>query len=565
MPPRSVSGSQRVLPSRLACGRPHAAVRLWTPPRRSILNRKRPDEVEIRPPHPGPRLGAVTTTRPIDRLWGWAGPIGVTTLAFVLRVWNVGHPNKLVFDETYYAKDAYSLLQHGYVQDFTEGANAQIVKGSLSGLMTGEPSWITHPDGGKWVIALGEWLFGFDSFGWRISGVVVGALTVLVLARLVLRLTGSVVVACLAALLLAVDGMHFVLSRLALLDVFLAFWLVCAVACLAADRDWIRTRLDRYRFVRPWQLAAGACFGMACATKWSGIYVLAAFGVLAVLWELLARRRAGAGHGWLCTVLMIGLPAFVSLVVVAFGVYLVTWTGFLLHHEVYETRFGHGYGDYSGQWGAYVDRPTTGFLGETRDAFRSLWHFHVMTYGYHTNDLSSATHPYQSNPIGWLLQWRPVGADAQFDLPATTRCGQPEGETCIREIVILGNPVIWWSGALAMVAALVAWVRTRSWTWGVPVVAVLMCWLPWFQYAERPIFSFYAVTIVPFTIVAICLVVNALIRTGTTPRHRYAIGLGVGLFAVAAVVAFWFFHPVLTDDLIPYGSWRDRMWSDRWI
>jgi len=499
------------------------------------------------------------------RVWGWIGPIGVAVLAFVLRVWNVGYPNAFVFDETYYAKDAYSLLHHGYVQDFTDGANAQIVQGKLAGIMTGEPSWIVHPDGGKWIIAIGERLFGFDSFGWRISGVVIGALTVLVLARLVLRLTGSIVVACIAGLLLAVDGMHFVMSRLALLDIFLAFWIVCAVACLVADRDWIRARIDRYRFVRPWQLLAGVCFGMACATKWSGIYVLAAFGVVAVVWEVLARRSAGPPGGWPRRVLLVGVPAFVSLVVVASLVYLVTWTGFLIHHEVYEARFGRGYGDYSKPWGSYVDTPTMGFMGETRDALRSLWHFHVMTYGFHTQDLNSATHPYQSNPISWLVQWRPVGADAQFDLPATTRCGQAEGQTCVREILILGNPIIWWTGALALVAAAVAWIRTRQAAWGVPVVAALVCWLPWFQYADRPIFSFYAVTVIPFTIIAICLVIDALIRSGTSARHRYLIGLTVGVFVVAAVVTFWFFHPVYTDDLIPYEAWRDRMWWSRWI
>jgi dolichyl-phosphate-mannose-protein mannosyltransferase len=304
---------------------------------------------------------------------------------------------------------------------------------------------------------------------------------------------------------------------------------------------------------------------MACATKWSGVYVLAAFGVVAVAWELLARRHAGPRHGWGRRIATVGVPAFVSIVGTALIVYLVSWTGFLLHHDVYEARFGHGYGDYSAPWGAYVDRPTTGFLGGTRDAFRSLWHFHVMTYGFHTNDLNSATHPYQSNPLGWLVQWRPVGADAQFDLPASTRCGQAAGSTCVREILILGNPVIWWTGVLALVAAVVAWARTRSWTWGVPVVAVLVCWLPWFRFDDRPIFSFYAVTLVPFTIVAICLVVHALLRSAETPRQRYVAGLLTGAFVVAAVVAFWYFHPVYTDDLVPYDAWHGRMWLNHWI
>ncbi len=296
-----------------------------------------------------------------ERAWGWIGPIGVAALALVLRVWNVGYPNRLMFDETYYAKDAWSLLQHGYVQEFVEKANDKVVRGDLDGLTNGSPTQITHPDGGKWLIAIGEQIFGLDSFGWRISAVVVGALTVLVLARLVRRLTGSTVIGCLAGLLLCFDGLHFVMSRIALLDGFLAFWLVSGVACLVADRDWIRDRINRYRLLRPWQLLAGVCFGMACGTKWSGVYVLAAFGVLAVIWEVLARRAHAHDRGlkerWVGTTLAVGVPAFFSIVGVAFIVYLATWTGWLIHHDLYEQRFGLGSGD-TGGWGAYVTHPT---------------------------------------------------------------------------------------------------------------------------------------------------------------------------------------------------------------
>ncbi|MCW2830318.1 MAG: hypothetical protein JWP31_1010, partial [Aeromicrobium sp.] len=331
-----------------------------------------------------------------------------------------------------------------------------------------------------------------------------------------------------------------------------------------------------------WQLAAGLSFGMACATKWNGVYVLATFAVLAVVWEVMARKRAPQGDvvradGWIRTALVVGTPAFVTIVVVALAVYLVTWTGFLVHHEVYEARFGRGYGDYSDPWGSYVDHPTTGFLGGTRDAFRSLWHFHVMTWNYHTTGLNTAEHPYQSNPWGWLLQLRPVSADAQFDLPASTRCGQSAGDSCVREILILGNPVLWWTGAVALVGVAVTWIvtamtRLRSGTrasrtplWSVPVLGVLVCWLPWLRFDDRPIFSFYAVVIVPFTIIAICFVIHALIQAATTPSQRYATGLLIGFYLAAVVVTFWFFHPVYTDALIPQDAWDRRMWLQRWI
>lgn len=489
-----------------------------------------------------------------DRAWGWIGPISVALLAFAVRIWNVGTPNRLLFDETYYAKDAWSMLEHGYVQDFTDEANDQIEKGQFTDLMTGEPSWVVHPEGGRWLIAIGEKLFGLDGFGWRFSAVVVGALTVLVLARLVRRLTGSTWAGCLAGLLLCFDGAHFVLSRLALLDVFLAFWIVCAVACLVAARDSIHPRW--------WQLAAGACFGMACATKWSGLYSLAAFGLLFVLMEVV--RRKPTRRAWVPTLLRVGVPAFFLIVGVAFVVYVATWTGWLINHETFEARFGHGYGTYSDPWGSYLDQPTAGFLGETRDAFRSLWHFHVMTFDFHTRGLDSAEHPYASHPIGWLIMERPVGVDAINDVPAED-CGAAADSNCMRVVTILGNPAVWWTGVVATLGALFAWVKTRNSRWAIPVVGVLSSWLPWFANADRPIFSFYAITALPFMIVAIAMATHTVVtRTQGTRSGIVARSLTVA-YVTVVIALFVYFYPILTDQLIPYDTWHHRMWSPRWI
>jgi len=134
------------------------------------------------------------------------------------------------------------------------------------------------------MIAVGEWIFGFDSFGWRIASVVVGALTVLVLCGWCSadRLRA---IRCLAGFLLAIDGVHLVLSRLALLDVFVTFWTMCAVACLVADRDWIADRLTvrrsgdargsgRRASVSGWPAAASGTVSMrwqpSVLRSWSG-------------------------------------------------------------------------------------------------------------------------------------------------------------------------------------------------------------------------------------------------------------------------------------------------------
>ena len=137
---------------------------------------------------------------------------------------------------------------------------------------------IVHPEVGKWLIALGEKAFGMDPFGWRVAAAVVGSLMVLVMCRLARRMTGSTLLGLVAGLLLSLDGLQFVLSRLALLDIFLAFFMLCGVHCLVADRDWYRARLARLvpeqvtdprswgpvrgLLFRPWLLAGGVCFGL---------------------------------------------------------------------------------------------------------------------------------------------------------------------------------------------------------------------------------------------------------------------------------------------------------------
>ena len=60
-------------------------------------------------------------------LRGWIGPLAATATAAALRLPNLGTPHTLVFDETYYAKDALSLLNFGVEKKFIEGANEKLL------------------------------------------------------------------------------------------------------------------------------------------------------------------------------------------------------------------------------------------------------------------------------------------------------------------------------------------------------------------------------------------------------------------------------------------------------
>ncbi len=517
-----------------------------------------------------------------DPLVGWSASIGIALLAFVLRIWRVGTPNELSFDETYYAKDAWSLLHHGYVRKYVEDADDLIIGGRSQGLWRDDPSMVVHPEVGKWLIALGEHFFGLDPTGWRVASVVTGSLMVLVMVRLVRRLTGSTLWGCVAGLLLCFDGLQFVLSRLALLDIFLAFFTLCAVHCCVADRQWFRDRLAqragpagsawgpvRAVLWRPWLFLGGISFGLAIGTKWSALFVLAAFGVLVWLWSAGARRSFGVRRPVLRSTLVDGVPAFLHLVLVGFVVYVATWTGWMVSAEDYErslsdtqyTRFEGGK-----PWPTR-DEPDASGLGEVTQSLRSLAYYHHDVYVFHTHFLDDSDHTYESKPLGWLLLGRGVGVDADTDIqPGRQGCEAEAGSDCLRQVILLGTPVLWWGSVLALLASVGFWVGQRDWRFGIPVVGTLVTWLPWLANDDRPIFLFYAMPTLLFQVIACTLVLGKLVGPHHGPTPRRTVGVIVaGSFVVLVLLNFAWFYPVYTDQLLTHREWLQRIWFTRWI
>ncbi|MCW2805105.1 MAG: phospholipid carrier-dependent glycosyltransferase [Propionibacteriaceae bacterium] len=522
------------------------------------------------PPPPSRILSTVERLRaptPSDRLVGWVAAGVITLIAFLIRLVYLDRPAKPVFDETYYAKDAYSLLKFGYERAWPDSANNSIVAGRPD-VMQDNAAFIVHPQIGKWLIAGGEHLFGMNSFGWRFPSLIFGTLLVLVTIRLVRRVSRSTVIGCLAGLLLTFDGLAFVMSRTALLDIFLAFFLVSAVACLAADRDWFRNRLadhlDRTglpdlggRFgpaliVRPWRIAAGLCFGLALGTKWNALYVLAAFSLLSLAWDIGARRLAGANRNAYSGLLRDGVPAFVSLVVLSVLVYVASWASWLATS-----------GGWDRDWGAkHPEATSVKVLGE---GLASLLHYNIEIWDFHNGSfINNATHTYDAHPAGWLVLARPIGIDAVNDIkPGSPGCPGPE--TCLQVISGIGTPTLWWAAVIALVAAAVLWVGARDWRFGIPVVGVLSAWLPWFSYTDRPLFFFYAITVIPFSVMAVALCIGRLLGAADGSDRRMVAAIGAGVFVALVGANFAFIYPILTDEVLPRPQWLARMWFRSWI
>jgi dolichyl-phosphate-mannose--protein O-mannosyl transferase len=524
------------------------------PPRRRRRLRVRPPlEQRLYPP------------MPTDRLWGWLGPLLVTAFAAVLRFVNLGQPAVFSFDETYYAKDALSLLRFGYEQSTVGDANQRILAGNTD-VFTGSASFIVHPPVGKWLIGLGEWIFGVTPFGWRVVPAVLGTLTVLMLCRIVRRMTRSTLLGCLAGLLLALDGLSIVLSRTALLDGPLAFFVLAAFATLLIDRDHARRRLAEWAAERPlgplgrgehgprlgwrpWRLATGVLLGLACATKWSGLWFIVAFGLMAVLWDLGARRAVGVRSPLVSMLRLDAGWAFLSIVPVAVVVYVTSWLPWLLTYGSQKRT----------DWTLTANGPTW-----IPEALRALWNYHQQMWQFHTH--LDAPHPYAAKAIGWLLQVRPTAFWSVNDIKQGTD-GCP-ATTCVREVTSIGTPVLWWTGTAALVWLLWRWAGARDWRAGAVLGAVAAGWLPWVVlYHDRTIFTFYAVVFAPFLVIGVTLLAGQVMGyEGSASLNRRTWGAAaVGGFVLLVLANTAWLWPLLVGDQLPYADWLRRLWFRGWI
>lgn len=244
----------------------------------------------------------------------------------MLRFWNLGTPDSLVFDEVYYVDGARDYLAGGV--EVTNGA----------------AEFVVHPPLGKWLIALGIALFGDTSTGWRIASAVIGTLSIALIYLVAKRLFNSDYLALVAAGLMTIDGLHLVMSRTALLDIFLMFFLIAAFLALLYEKH----------------LATAIFLALALATKWSAVYFISAIGIYLAItnWRKLSY--------YLPTIPII---------------YLISWSGWFASDQGWSRN--------------HSSNPILSFI-----------HYHREILNFHTG--LKTDHSYEASPWNWLILGRPT-------------------------------------------------------------------------------------------------------------------------------------------------------------
>lgn len=480
---------------------------------------------------PDARRGAAPTTV-LERLrspavTSWLLPLLLVAATGALRFYRLGHPERIYFDETYYATQAQEYLTRGVERDFA-----------------------VHPPVGKWLIAGGIAATSYTAFGWRAAAAVAGTLLVLATYLIGLRLFRRRGVAALAAFLLSIDGLAFTMSRIAMLDIFLALFVAIGVWLLLLDRDTMWAGIDALpadpqrplpKRPRRWRWLAGVAFGLAVATKLSAVLAIGGAGLFVLASELAWRRRVSGSPwtGW-WRIVPSGLA---TLVLVPMVIYVLSYAGWFAAFP--QTRPGQELCPDAEACAVAPTAMVNGWLGEQREIVR----FHLEL---------QATHDYRSPPWTWPLVLRPV----VYYYESCTSGGE-EGDPCVvsqgnvEEIIGLPNPAIWWLALLAYPLALWLAVVRRDWRVGTALGFFACQYLFWF-FVARPNFIFYLTPAVPFLCLTLAYTLWWLARH---PAVRWL----PATVATLATAAFVFFYPVLVGQELARASWSLRMWLQSWI
>jgi dolichyl-phosphate-mannose--protein O-mannosyl transferase len=355
--------------------------------------------------------------------FGNLAPISIIiSLALTLRLWRLNLPNGYIFDEIYYAKNAASLIVNGV--ELNEQGSAEFV---------------VHPPLGKWLIGIGIKFFGNNEFGWRISAALAGSASILLIYLIVQRLLNSFFLSNLAAALFALDGLHLVMSRVALLDIFLMFFILFAFYLILTDNLWL----------------SGVVIGLAVATKWSAVFVIP----LLILLTVNIGRAQFASWG----------KRFSQYVLTPIGIYLLSWSGWFINPK--------GWARDSGS-----------------NPLSSLWNYHVEILNFHRG--LTEQHAYAANPWSWLVLGRPTS----FFYESPKNCG---AQSCSQEILAIGTPILWWTGVFAIAITVGLFISKRDRVSAFILAGIAGTYLPWFFMQSRTTFYFYAIAIFPFIVLSL--------------------------------------------------------------
>jgi len=408
--------------------------------------------------------------------------------------------NSMYFDEIYHGRTAYEYLH---------------------GLRSYEN---THPPLGKILISIGVLLFGMNPFGWRIVGTIFGLLMLPMLYLFAKRLTGDCASSALTTFIFAFDFMHFTQTRIATIDVYVVFFILCMYYFL-----FYFLTLD-YGFTKVSNLClplglCGISMGLGVACKWTGVYAglgmgILFFGHLLLLYQrqkkAIQRGSADALKVFSKKTKKIIFFCILFFVLIPIGIYLASYLPF-------RDDTGHS------------------LLRRAIDNQKTM-------YSYHST--LEATHYFSSPFYEWPLIIRPI-----WYYSGVLENGYREG------ISAFGNPLVWWIGLPALLYMIYLVIRKRDRRALFLVISYFAQYLPWF-FVTRLTFIYHYFPSVLFLVLMIGYGLRNF-KEAVPPKLYKG---SILLYATLVFGLFLLFYPVLSGEPVELAfAVKYLKWFKTWI
>jgi len=366
----------------------------------------------------------------------------------------------------------------------------------------------THPPLGKLLVVSGILLFGFNPYGWRIMGATFSTLMIPAIYVLSKKMFKSRPVATFSASLLALDFMHFAMGRIATPETFAVFF---NLASTLFFYDNYRSLLDEGKLKETSIFLGSVFFALGFSTKWYTIFGLMGQIFLLLLAFFKNRRRSETLSPMKAMVPLTQLMSTLILsLLVSIGIYLATYIPHLL--------MGNSlHGVYALQW---------------------------KMLGYHSG--LKAEHPFSSAWWSWPLNIRPLWLTVD-----NLRMGW------VSTVAAMGNPLIWWTGAICAILIADRAVKNREKTSIFITATLLFQWLP-FALMSRCLFIYHFFINVPIMILASTYFLDESWRNPS--RRVYVVA-----YMIATAVAFAIFYPVISGHPIPDQYRLLLRWLPSWV
>lgn len=175
----------------------------------------------------------------------------ILILTAFLRLYRLDFPNKYIFDEVYHAYTAKEYLAGNKDAWSPWGKSAPGVAFE----------WL-HPPVSKELMTISMFLLQTtDAWAWRLPGSLLGILSVFLVYKLGLLLFKNEIAALISAFVFSIDGLVFVQSRTGMNDAYLVAFTLISILF----------------FVQKRYILSALFLGVAAATKWPGIFLMALY------------------------------------------------------------------------------------------------------------------------------------------------------------------------------------------------------------------------------------------------------------------------------------------------